>query len=412
MQINCKLTSAAIILDTRRKTKNGYPIKIRVQNKTAKYIHLNEYSEKKHFKDTVLPSHPDYRRLKAFLLKRESDLIREVDYCNEHRLNLSRSIEIIKNGLEENTDLKIFLLQQEIEKLRKQTGIGIIEFYEIYINELKDRNRNTRHYEICKKEFQNYLGGDMNLNNIDYEFLNGYKNYKLRTGCGEAGVFYYGSNLKALFNEAQRRESLGIKQGNPFKGVFRKPARTKEIIIPNKEQKQKLWDFEGRESYKRTIDLFKFQLLIGGHDFIDISQLKWSDIKGNRIRFKRYKNINITNTLIENLLVPEALEIIKRYGTKDDERIFGFIHDASQNFSSYNVDRRNALRHLSQVSGCKMGTKTARFMFNSYAYSIGVSEKIVTLLQGHKSEGETHTYTKRLDYDLQDREHLRVVELI
>ena len=35
---------------------------------------------------------------------------------------------------------------------------------------------------------------------------------------------------------------------------------------------------------RQVIDLVKFQFLIGGHDFVELSNLKWSDIKVGRIK--------------------------------------------------------------------------------------------------------------------------------
>jgi integrase len=414
------LTSATILLDTRRKTKNGYPIKIRVQNRVAKYIHLNEYCDMRYWKDTVLPSHPDYKRLKAFLLKRESDLIREVDYCNEHRLNLSQSIEIIKNGLEENTDLKIFLLQQEIDKLRKQTGIGLIEFYDIRIEELKKINRSISAYVQCRNEFYNYLtGNDININSIDYDFLNGFINFKLSSGtCKRAGVNYYLKNLRAVYKEAQRRTKYNVKQDNPFIGLIKKTDR-KETTLPTLDELREIFKCERKKaqtkktfrSTKRNIAIFELQILLAGQDIVEISLLKWKSIKNGRISFKRHKLQDKERLLINNILCDRAMEIINEYGTKEDERIFGFIPDIRKNVRAYNNWRKNYYNSLKRYNPI-LRTKLPRYIFNSYAYSIGVQKEIVERLQGHKSKGETFTYSQRLNYDLQDREHLRVLELI
>jgi len=128
--------STSIILDTRRETKNGFPIKIRVYyGKKSKYISLNKYSSISNWdENNVLKSHPDYRKLFFSLKKRSISLLEEVEYCNDNNLNLEQSVKVIKDGLG-NKETEIFTLRQKIKTLEKESNIGLIEFYDVIIEE-------------------------------------------------------------------------------------------------------------------------------------------------------------------------------------------------------------------------------------------------------------------------------------
>lgn len=93
------MITASVILDTRRKTKKGFPVKIRVTKKISRYIPLKIYQKSKKLKITPEIKH---RQLK---------LIQEVNFCNQNRLNLSDSLKIISEGLK--TEVEIFVLEKK-----------------------------------------------------------------------------------------------------------------------------------------------------------------------------------------------------------------------------------------------------------------------------------------------------------
>lgn len=72
------MISASIIVDTRRKTKNGYPIKIRIHDQihAHRYINLKVYQIEK-----ILIRTP-------IVVQREFQLNQELEYCNKNKLDI------------------------------------------------------------------------------------------------------------------------------------------------------------------------------------------------------------------------------------------------------------------------------------------------------------------------------------
>lgn len=426
MSYNTQL-SAEIVLDTRSfsKKQDGHPIKIRVQHKKRKYIPLNKFCKKEHWNNWVLPSHPNYRKLNNYLKKRNRQLMEEVDFCNENNLNVEESLKVIKNGLSENTDLKIFILQKQIDELRNENSIGLLEFFDITIKEYKALNKSYSHLQQTKKQIIEYtIGEDIPLNDLKRSWINGFSSYKLKNGCGTQGLRYYLSTISSLYNEASRREELNINKPNPIKGMLPQKTRQKEVVIPDPDTFKNILSevLSDGSTYtalvrQKRVSVFLFQFLIGGHDLADISKLKWNNINKGRIRFKRYKNRNKPNGGAEadNLLIEQALCIIDEYGTKDEERVFSFIPEIAIGNKEYNQYRRKMNVMLSKIAkqhNTKMSTKTPRFMFRSYGGDIGANSMYLQQIMAHKPKGETFTYQRRVSYENVDKVLLDITGLI
>ncbi|MDY8137547.1 phage integrase SAM-like domain-containing protein [Aquimarina sp. 2201CG5-10] len=408
------MIKAQLIIDSRRATTKGYPIKIEIYSgRKYKYLGLNKYQKTKKLK------------LTSDLIKRMSSLEEEVSYCNANNLSLEDSIKVIKNGVNDK-ELEIFLLKKRLNELRKETGIGILEFMELRIQELKDIKRSTEAYERTKTQISYFIGDDQDvrINDIDYEWLQEFIRYKTKFGKGKGNVTFLLKTLRATYKEAQRRDSLNIKKGNPFTGLI---VNSKSSIAPDitVEDFKKLLQFEPkpystRKSIfvtKRHINLTLFQFSIGGHDYADIACLKWSNIKNGRIKFKRYKNKSKPDggSLVDNKLSDFALSMIEEYGDKNNERIFSHIpHPTAPN---YKKRRDNANESLSRVCvGLKLTekikTKTPRYLFRSFAGELLIDTLVIMQLQGHKPDGVTYKYQRKLSHEVIDKEHQKVLDLI
>ena len=416
-------TSALIILDKRRSTPKGYPIKIRITNKGSKYVSLNEYSELEHWNETnVNKSHPNYRKLFFKLNKRALQLTEEIDYCNDNNLDLNQSIDVIKKGLN-NKDTEIFLLNQRISQLQEASGITFIEFCETRIKEKESINESTSHYKSVKDIIRNY-DSEITLNGITYEWINDFINFKLSGPTQRGGVNSYLRTMAAVYHEAQRRSSLGIKKEDPFKGVIKKTGRKKDIVKLNRTDFVKLINFgpekvnkQTKEVQTRNVSIWLFQFYIGGHDFIDISLLKWKNIKKDRAVFRRYKLRNKPEggLLVDNKIFPFAMDVINRYGTKDQERVFGTIPDPIKDREKYDYYIRSYNRSLKSISeklklSDIISSKSTRYLFRSKAGELLLSDIAVAQIQAHKLTGMTYNYQNRMPYKVIDKCHKKILK--
>ncbi len=401
------MINAKIILDTRRETKKGFPVKIRVTCGISKYVSLKIFQKNKKLKIT-----PEIRH-------RNLKLVQEVEFCNKNRLDLDTSLKVIKEGL--NTDVEIFALKNRIEKLQNTSNVGILNFFDVIINEKKNKGDNTKTYEEVKKYISEYIiDEDYPINDITYEWL---KDFKLFKKNAPSGINTYLRTIRAVYKEAQRRTSLKIKADNPFLGLIKSTAK-KEIVQTSIKDLQKLLEYTPNKNtskinafkIQQKLDVWLFQFLIGGHDLIDIANLKKENIQNNRIIFQRYKNRNKTNggEIINNKIFKKALEIIEKYPSKN-EKLFDFIpYPTEKKYADFRNNYNRALRSISKSLKLSsvLKSKTPRYIFRSLAGEMLLDTLVIMQIQGHTPTGVTFTYQRNLPLKIIDKQHKKLIKKI
>ncbi len=389
------MTTANLILDTRSCAKNGHPLKIRIHNKGYKYFNLKWYA----FKDqwdghNITKDHPDYRSLHAKILKRQSLLIEQIEYCNNYKLDLEDSYKVISEGL--NRELEIMILKKRLAELQRTSSIGILEFLDLRLSEGAGDNM-----RIFRPILEKYLAGlDAGINEINYEWLNRFIIFQQREGKQVSSINSYLDRLKTLYKEAQRRESLGIKPGNPFENIKLMGAGKRIRTLPNRELIKSL-SLENPEHA-----LFMFQLAIGGHDLVDVSRLTDKNLTGGRVKFKRYKNRSKGGgPVIDNKILPVAEQIIEKY---KGERLFDFVPDPVAFPKDYARYRSKAFARL-RAFDSTLSTKTPRYLFRTTAGNQMIDTLIIMKLQGHSPKGVTFNYQGAVNYSVLDESLSKVV---
>jgi hypothetical protein len=424
------MISAKIILDKRSwsKKNNGFPLKIQINKrgvKNPKFVLLNKYMDKIHWNDVLLKSHPEYRILSAELKKREFRLLEEVNYCNDNNLNLEDSKKVIEKGIVDNAEVEIYLLKKRIQELESDSGIGVLEFYDIRIEELKAKRSPYKFFESTKKEIDSYLDNDIPINKITYEWLNDFINYKASNGTDQPGIMAYLRNLRSVYKEAQRRTSYSIKKDNPFLGLIKTIARKKPLPELTDKEFLKIKNYEAikntreinRYKLKRNASIWLLQFLIGGHDYADIACLEWTNIKNGRLKFSRFKNRNKPsgNLLVDVKLYKLAKQIIEQYGDKSTARIFSFIpHPTESNYNDFTGNINRSLASISKTLELSytIKTKSTRYLFRSRAGEQLIHDLIIMKIQGHKPKGVTFSYQGNISKRIQDAEHKKVVNFL
>tara|TARA_R110002072_G_scaffold200889_22_gene358604 strand:+ start:1380 stop:2696 length:1317 start_codon:yes stop_codon:yes gene_type:complete len=417
--------SAKIILGTSwRRSKKGYNVKIRIsKNRKYKYLAQPYFSEKEEW-DFIsnLPNrnHSDYRFLLRVLSERGERLIKEVAHCNENNLSLEDSFLIIKDGLKSESSklVRIAQLEAELKELKSQQFVGLLEFYDKVIENKAIEGYSVDAYIAMKRYLTEFIGGgDVSLHHIDYDWVKRFKTFKIKGGCGNGGVAAYLTNLRTVYREAQNIPSIGLdKTQDPIIGNFPKNRSSKAKEIPedylDAEDFKKISNYNCENSRNEKIraiavrkrDLFLLQIFIGGHDFIDVSRLKWENVKNGRVRFQRYKNRHEKNggPVVNNILVPEAMKIIEQYGNMENERIFSFIKSPDQFPEQYKWELSNYYRFLQSMKkelkiAKAIRTKSPRFAFRTIAGKLKVSDLYLETIQGHANSSISRNYQGGLE---------------
>lgn len=394
---------AYLKLDTRSITKKGNPIKVYVSGKGGySFISTGHYSFSKHWKNgRLLRSHPTYSFTQSQIKKAERNIQDMLLDC--FQMTFKEAVSFVKAG----------------GKIKKETML--FDFWETIVSEKKDIGRVTTPYDAAKKELKKFLlKEDIPINDINYEFLKSFVNHKHREGCNEGGVNYYLKTIRTVFLEAQRRSSLNIKTGNPFIGLIKKGQKKRPVTLTRKQFIQILnytpkpsTTKTNKENILRRRDLFLFQLYIGGHDFVEVASLRWSDIRGGRIKFYRQKNRSRDGIYVNNEIIKKAKKIIELHGTKDKERVFDFITNPKYR-EAYNENRRNYSRALSTISKDlninSISSKSARFIFRTWAGECEADILTTMQIQGHKPKDITFGYQGRLSDNLNDKTLKKIIK--
>lgn len=421
------MISATIIVDTRRQTKKGFPLKIRIfdQINSHRYIPLNIY-QIENSKEIIRTS---------FVVQREFELLKELEYCNKNFLDLEQSINIIKNGIPELNDLdnKILLLEMELNRLKLQQGqTKFKEFFEQFVKDRNSEGKSIFQHKVRINKFFKFLDhSNINkeaflINDIDYEILYNYKVYCYNNGISDFSFKSYLQGLREVYNEAQKRKSLNIKPDNPFKDIVvnlkQRREVNRDIGIDNLKT---YFNLENLGPYKHkedvhilTRDLIKFQFLIGGHDFIELANLKWKDLNNNRISFYRFKNKSKGGGIkIDNMIHPLALDIIEKYGIKESDRVFSFIPNPEDDIKGYNSyiklinQRMNSVKKQNSLN-FDIRTKYIRYTFRTIGGNLMINQMMLEKIMGHTNKSISMGYQGATPYEIQDAEHLKVIEAV
>lgn len=395
---------ASIFIDTRRKTKKGFPVKLQIYctiSKKRKHISLNQYQTSK-----TKISKEAQEALSKLLVRIEpvQDL----------------PVEDVFPQLQKESDLEVWAMMKKLEEY-----IPFVDFYEFtdeLIREREIEKKKTENLKAAKREVKKYMGDKLfGLNDITYEWALAFRLHKLKSGTKEGGVSYYLRSIRIIHNEAKRRKSLGVKQTEPFKGLIKN--------TPSPEHQAKRWNIEDlkslrtfkhpnatettKKNMRRAIDIFMFQVHIGGHDFIDVANLKWINIKNGRLVFKRFKNRNKQDggKTIDNMLSDFAKGVIKEHGDKENERIFSFLPDPNTDKYTHRLYAAT-LKRISEVIGIKphLTTKAPRYIFRTIAGNLLIHDLVVQSLLGHKPTSVNHKYQRGIPNDVKDVEHQKILD--
>ena len=411
------MISISAYIDTRRETKRGYPVKIRVydnKSKSYKLYPTGEYQSTKVLKITSGVT----RVLRKYQER--------ANFCNENELYGDEAQTVIESGFTKPVDEEIAVLEAKLRRLKRSRYVDFRDFTKQIIEEKSAQGMSIQAYLDVIREIDNYVADEaFGINDITYEWLIGYITYKKRLGTNDGGLSYYLRTMRTIYKDAQRRESLGVKTDNPFTGLIRTAVSSKTKSLKwSVEDFKKLLDFRHPSATKlnqanmyRVRDLFLFQFAIGGQDFVELANLKWSNIKKGRVVFQRHKNRNKPHggEWVDNYLHPYALEVLEKHGDKESDRIFSFIAlPESEKYRNQNRYTGKTLERISKALSIqpKLMTKTPRYAFRTFAGDLLISDLVIETIQGHKPKSITHKYQKGISPNVLDKEHRKVLDLV
>lgn len=253
------------------------------------------------------------------------------------------------------------------------------------------------------KKFNN--GQDLDFPQITYDFLVDFEQTFRDRGCMDTYISTLFRKIRRIFKEAIRKGDAQQKD-YPF-DVYKITTRFSDTTLKRAIPKKDIMQIKdivldtSSPSFKAQ-QYFMFSYYGMGINFADIANLKWTNLIGNRIFYRRSK----TNKDFTINLSKPSLDILEHFRplTQDKGNIYIFpiynqlVHTT---VTKRSYRRKNELRRVNRdlkAMGKSVGidikltTYVARHTFATVLKKKGVKTAIISEAMGHKSEAVTQIY--------------------
>lgn len=378
--------SVAVWQDTRKQKDNGkYPIKVRVTfNRQRSYYPTG--------KDLTAEEWAQLPHLKG------------KEYASVRR-DIESSYTIVRNACEELTQQGAFSFDALRVRLRGAGTATINDALRARQNKFYNEGRfaTSEHYRILSLRIEEFAGR-VPFNAITEEWLRRFEAYLRGVGNNTTTISIRMSRLRTAINEA---EHLGIirPMQNPFsrgkyqiqKGAGRKLALTLEQIGKVARWQPKT---QAQEKYR---DYWLFLYYCNGINVADFVRLRWSNIVGDELYYKRQKTANtrITEREICVPIIEPMCDIMERWGNapSKDGYIFPEFRENMTPHQQYAKVRvltgliNDRMAIVSEELGLPhITTYTARHSFATVLKRSGANIAYISEAMGHSNLLITENY--------------------
>lgn len=401
--------------------KNGYPVQVVLTNKGSRLIFsLGVFFELKEW--DFEKEEPLKDRRSILFIKKKKAILEELLFSaiTERSITLDYVKKLLLGAISEDN-----------------TREGFYDFADILISEMQQRKDekgffklgNAKIYITAVNQLKLY-NNKLLLSDIDYSFLNNFKNWQLKHNK-KTTVNTYLRKYRAIYNEAVRRKL--VTSTDPFKDVFKgiivKHNRTKKRHISN-EVIAIIESLSGlAEGQQIAVDLWLLQFYFGGQDLKDIYYLENSQIAEGRIYFTRGK-LDDNGYQFDLLISKKAQLILDKYKVKGR-----FVFPWRKEYIGYsNFIRRvqnnlikvqeNYNKHISEIInnekneyyfivvnplGGNLSPKVARHTFGTIGSRLFVEPDVLRALMGHERDDVDTIYKDVYPKELRDEWHLKII---
>lgn len=367
----------------------------------------------------------------------------------------AKAIMDVFRKLETNTlqDRFSFLefVEEAVESAYNNRQYALYRKYDIFcrrlkafVNGVKPEDCDLRRKQDNKEEEKKkHKQKDLLFTDITYHFLTKYELFlhQLPNNCQKSLLMNQNSikkemgTFRALFMKGVNcKEDEGLKIGrNPFERYKCKGGEPKEKakLSPEEIKALESLDLPEHSALWNARNCFLLSFYAGGIRFGDTIQLRGTFISKADDTYRLKYTMDKTGKEKNMLLIPEAIEILKKYIDLDNtttDYVFPYLNNNADYAKAVTPEERDALspdetRHLKQDIGAKnalvnkylkdlaemagidkhLCTHSARHSFADLARrNTGDIFDIKTIL-GHSSINTTQNYLKKLDTETQDK---------
>jgi site-specific recombinase XerD len=285
-------------------------------------------------------------------------------------------------------------------------------FIEHSVKQLREANRNKSASILltAKRSFMRFQNGqDIMLEKIDSELMQRYQTFLKQSGMLKNTVSCYMRSLRSAYNKAVRQGLT--EQKNPFSNVYTgidktvKRAVSEDIII-----RLKNLDLVFFRELELARDLFMFSFYMRGISFVDMANLRKSNVKNGYIVYLRSKTRQMLTVKIE----PSMQEIVEKYATQTiDDYLLPIYTANNRNHTSQLRNHNKRLKRISEILKLDkpLSSYVSRHTWATIAFRRGIPIEIISESMGHENEATTRIYLASLGQSLVDKANAEIIRL-
>lgn len=390
-----KKATASIYLDTLRPKANGKcSVKIKITyNRKRKYFSTGVDLTQNEFDQTFFgkrktKEQKDTKTRVEYFEKKADDIINNL---------IVFSFDEFENQFLDNrntTDSVSFAFDKYISSLKLENRIGTAMSYECAKNSIQDFNKNLTFAEVTPT------------------FLRKYQNWMTENGKSITTVGIYLRSLRAVYNLQSIDKSVypfGKGKGNY---IIPTSKNTKKALTIQEIGKIYNYEANPKSTKEMARDYWMFLYLSNGMNVKDFCLLRWKNVNGNMLTYKRAKSERSQkeSKKISVALKPESMEIIKKWSQPSlNKEAYIFPHlnhdmDAEQQRKVYKGLTKIINKYVKQIAkeiGINKNVTTyfARHSFATVLKRSGAKIEMISELLGHSNVGVTENYLDSFEND-------------
>jgi len=270
------------------------------------------------------------------------------------------------------------------------------ENFVVYFEKLvKQRPADRSSWTCTLKMLKTFTNGVISFQHITPEWLNDFKEHLLKK-VAQITAWHYYSNIKYALNKAVKERII---HSNPCLLVenIKKPESKREYLVI--EEVQKL--LETKCGNREVKDAFIFSCFTGLR-YSDICNLRWLNIKDNKIQFIQKKTSNLQYLPLSQTAQKIIESRLPAVTDNNDQKI------EMEQSAIFNLPTKVVCwEHIKNwVEAAEINKRvsfhTARHTFATLSLTYGTDLYTVSKLLGHKDISTTQVYAKIIDKKLED----------
>lgn len=398
-------TYQLLLRDNKPKKDSTFPIIFKIYLGSKSKIITLPFSCKKNEWDIknkrLRKNHPKYKEINEKLHKLNTRLQNTIDELEIQEVNYD--LNDISNGFKNES------------KVNKVKNVSVNEFLLRRIDELNKERRfgYARTIRDTYNSLFRFSNTELKFKEITPSFLNDYEHYLRKNGGDDGGIGVRMRDIRTAFNRAITH-GCAKESDYPFKiyKVSKLKSKSSKIAI-NKEEFERLksFDFKSNPSYQITYKMFLFSYYAGGMNFKDMTFLKWGNINGGRLIYKRNKTKGNFNLKLRKETDEILLFFKNELLVENQDFVFPIIQ--SKNLTDKQMHGRykrclrkfnKELKFIAESVGIEknLTSYVARHSFATHLKFNNVQESVISQLMGHSSESVTKAYLKDFGSDVLD----------